>query len=86
MDPYNFIKHPVSTEKAIRMMESENKLVFVVDNNADKPDIRKAVESMFGVKVTQVNVYHSPKGKKLAYVKLDASSPALDVATQLGLI
>ncbi|MGH8744201.1 MAG: 50S ribosomal protein L23, partial [Burkholderiales bacterium] len=36
------IKYPVSSEKAIRLMEAENKLVFVVDIRAGKPEIKKA--------------------------------------------
>ena len=38
------IKYPLSTEKAIRLMESENKLVFVVDDKASKQEIKKAIE------------------------------------------
>ena len=36
MDNYKIIKHPLSTEKSIRLMESQNKLVFAVDIDADK--------------------------------------------------
>ena len=41
MDPYKIIKHPISTEKSIRLMESENKLIFKVDKSAKKADIKK---------------------------------------------
>ena len=41
------VKYPVSSEKAIRLMESENKLVFVVDQKANKPAIKKAVLQTF---------------------------------------
>jgi len=43
MNPYTIIKHPLSTEKSIRLMESENKLIFVVNNNSTKKEIKKAV-------------------------------------------
>jgi len=75
----------MSTEKSIRMMESENKLSFVVDMDADKEDIRKAIEDMFKVKVDQVRT-HVQKGVKRAYVKFNEKNPAIDVATQLGLM
>ena len=85
MDNYKIIKHPLSTEKSIRLMESQNKLVFVVDIDADKKMIKKAVEEMFKVKVEDVNVYIQ-KGIKKAYVKFAKENPAIDIATQLGLM
>ena len=42
MDIYKIIKHPLSTEKAIRLMENENKLLFVVDKKATKKDVKEA--------------------------------------------
>ena len=85
MDNYKIIKHPLSTEKSIRLMESQNKLVFVVDIDSDKKMIKKAVEEMFKVKVEDVNVYIQ-KGIKKAYVKFAKENPAIDIATQLGLM
>ena len=85
MDNYKIIKHPLSTEKSIRLMESQNKLVFVVDIDSDKKMIKKAVEEMFKVKVEDVNVYIQ-KGMKKAYVKFAQENPAIDIATQLGLM
>lgn len=86
MDPYRVIKHPLATEKSIRLMESENKLIFVVDNAATKADIKKAIETVFKVKVAKINVFTAPKGEKRAYVKLSPESPAIDIATELGLM
>ena len=86
MDPYKTIKHPLSTEKSIRFMESENKLLFVVDKSSHKVDIKKAVEELFKVKVVSVNTFTNMKGEKRAYVKLSKETPAIDVATQLGLL
>ena len=79
------IKYPVSTEKGIKLMETENKLIFVVDINSTKRDVKKAVESMFNVKVLAVNTFIN-QGKKKAYVKIGKDTPAINVATQLGLI
>ncbi|MBW2991164.1 50S ribosomal protein L23 [Candidatus Woesearchaeota archaeon] len=80
------IKYPLSTEKAIRLMESENKLVFVVDNKANKQEIKKAVEERFNAKVVQVRTINDSKGRKKAYVKFSPETPAIDMATRLGLM
>ncbi len=85
MDPYKIIKHPLSTEKSIRLMESQNKLIFVVDIDADKNMIKNAVEDMFKAKVESVNTCIR-NGEKRAYVKFSEDSPAIDIATQLGLM
>jgi len=85
MDPYKIVKHPLSTEKSIRLMESQNKLIFIVDIDADKGIIKKAIESMFKAKVDSVRTYIS-RGEKRAYIKFADESPAIDIATQLGLM
>ena len=86
VDPYTIIKYPLSTEKSIRLMESENKLIFVVSNNSTKKDIKKAIEEMFKVEVDSVNTLVSQDGEKRAYVKFSAKNPAIDIATQMGLM
>ena len=86
MDAYNIIKYPLSTEKSIRLMESENKLIFVVSNKTTKKEIKKAVEEMFKVKIDKVNTFVNADGEKRAYVKFSSKNPAIDIATQLGLM
>ena len=86
MDTYTIIKHPLATEKSIRLMESENKLVFVVDKKATKPEIKKAVETLFKAKVIAVNTLHAVTGEKRAYVTLSKETPAIDIATNLGIM
>ncbi len=86
MEPYNTIKCPLSTEKSIRLMESENKLIFVVNKKATKIEIKKAIEEIFKAKVVRVNTFVSSKGEKRAYVKFSADTPAIDIATQMGLM
>ncbi len=86
MDATKIIKYPLNTEKSIRLMEAENKLVFAVDLKATKSEIKEAIEKIFKVKVEKVNTLVTSKGKKHAYVKLSADSPALDIATDLGLM
>ena len=85
-DPHAIIKYPLSTEKNIRQIEFENKLAFVVQNTASKSDVKRAVESLFKVKVAKVNVQHSFRGEKRAYVTLTGAFRASDVSADLGLI
>ena len=85
-DPYQIIKFPLSTEKSIRQIEFDNKLVFAVHPRATKADVKRAVEELFKVKVTKVNIHNSFTGQKRAYVKLGPESMASDVSADLGLI
>ena len=85
-DYYRIISHPITTEKAVRLMESENKLTFIVNKNSDKKQIKEAIENIFKVKILKVNTLITPDGRKKAYIRLSPETPALDVATQLGII
>jgi ribosomal protein uL23 len=85
-DPYSIIKYPLTTEKNVKMMQAENKLVFIVDRKAKKPEVKKAIEEIYKVKVIKVNTTILPSGKKKAYLKLAYDTPAIDIATQLGLM
>ena len=67
-------------------MESENKLIFVVDRKAKKQEIKQAMEKMFNVKIVRVNTFIGPDGKKKAYIKFSQETPAIDIATKLGLM
>ena len=86
MDPYETILYPVMTEVASRILETENKLVFVVNKRATKVDIRMAVEELYDVVVEKVNVAITSRGEKKAFVKLHPDYKAVDVAIKLGVI
>ncbi|MEM4244810.1 MAG: 50S ribosomal protein L23 [Candidatus Nanoarchaeia archaeon] len=85
-DPYTIIKHPIATEKAVRLMEAENKLIFMVELKTTKQEIKQALEEIFKAKVLKVNTTITPEGKKKAYVKLSPETPAIDIATQMGIM
>lgn len=85
MESHEIIKYPVATEKCFKLMETENKIVFIVERKAKKPEIKKAVEELFNVKVEKINTLIGVEGKK-AYVKLNKESNAMDLATKLGLM
>ncbi|OIO66328.1 50S ribosomal protein L23 [Candidatus Woesearchaeota archaeon CG_4_10_14_0_2_um_filter_57_5] len=81
----SIIKYPLSTEKAIRQMESENKMVFIVQSGVSRQVIRQAIETGFNAKVVSVNL-HTMKGQRRAYVKFADETPAIDIATKLGIM
>ncbi len=85
-DPYSIIIRPVSSEKSIRQIEFENKLVFVVNTKCCKADVKKAVEQLFKVRVAKINIQNTILGEKRAYVKLAPGNLASDVSADLGLI
>ena len=80
------IKHPSSTEKSIRLLETENKLVFICDRRSKKPEIKAELESMFKIKITKINTMIDRNGDKKVIVALSDKTPAIDVATDLGLM
>ena len=51
---YDIIRRPVITEQSMAGV-ADNKYVFMVDINANKTEIKEAVEAIFGVKVAKVN-------------------------------
>jgi len=79
------ILKPITTEKAVRLIEAENTLLFQVENKDRKQDIKKEFENLFKVKVEKIRTF-SRKNKKFAYIKLKKENPAIDIATKLGLI
>lgn len=92
---YDVIRRPIITEKATMASEA-NAVVFEVSPEAHKPQIKQAVEALFGVKVRAVNTVVT-KGKtkkfrgrpgvrndvKKAYVTLEEGH-SIDVSTGLS--
>ena len=62
---------------------NQNKVVFIVRDRATKPDIRRAIEEVYAVKVIRVNTLHTRRGKR-AIIKLSAKDNAEDIYTRLG--
>ena len=86
MKPQDVILYPLMTEVTSRLLETENKLVFIVDRRAKKIDIKRAVEELYGVRVEKVNTLITRNGKKKAFVKLHPEDKAVDVAIRLGIL
>jgi len=53
---YDVIRRPLITEKSTSLKELQNTVCFEVHRDATKPEIKKAVEGLFGVKVADVRV------------------------------
>jgi large subunit ribosomal protein L23 len=86
LDPQEVVMYPLMTEVASRILEAENKLVFIVNLKASKKDIKRAIEELYEVRVEKVNVTITPKGLKKAFVKLHPDYKAVDVAIKLGIL
>jgi large subunit ribosomal protein L23 len=78
------IRHPLVTEKAMNQMDFDNKLVFLVDIDAHKPDIKSEVEERYEVTVTGVNTQVTPRGTKKATVSLGEDDDAQEIASRIG--
>jgi len=76
---------PVTSEKAVRLLELNNTLVFVADRRKSKTEIKKEIEEDLNVKVDSINSLIR-KNKKYVYAKLNNKNLAVDVATKLGMI
>ena len=86
MEAHKVIKYPMMTERSVNMIETENKLVFIVDRRATKDDIKAAVKELYEVDATTVNTLITRKGEKKAFVKLADAYDASDVAIRLGIL
>ena len=85
-DPWEILLYPLLTEKVIGKIETENKLAFIVKRTAKKRQIKWAVEKALSVRVDNVNTIIDRKGRKKAWIKLSKDTPAIDIATRLGMM
>jgi ribosomal protein L23 len=79
------ILKPVTTEKAVMLMERTNTFIIETSRAVRKEEIKKTIEMMFNVKIKGIHT-HIRNNKKYAYVKLNKEYPAMDFATKLGII
>lgn len=56
MDDHAIIKHPLTTESAMKKIEDTNTLVFIVDVRANKTQIKAAVSRLYTIKVQKVGL------------------------------
>ncbi|KAJ9124486.1 60S ribosomal protein L23A [Naganishia onofrii] len=86
MDQFRVIQHPLNTESAMKKIEDNNTLVFIVDLKSNKRQIKDAVKKLYDVEAAKIRTLIRPDGKKKAYVRLTADHDALDVANKIGFI
>lgn len=86
VDAWSILLYPLLTEKTIGKIETENKIVFIVDRKANKKQIKWAAEKALNVKVVNVDTLIDRKGRKKAWIKLSKEYPATEIATRLGMI
>merc|ERR1712023_148568 len=87
LDRYQILKYPLTTESAMKKIEENNTLVFIVDVRASKGQIKEAIKKMYEpIDVLKINTLVRPDGQKKAYVHLTQDFDALDVANKIGII
>ncbi len=67
---YNIIKSPHVSDKAYMVADSNSQIVFKVLKDANKAEIKKAVETMFDVKVDKISTLNMP-GKRRRFGKIE---------------
>mmetsp|Transcript_5217 Transcript_5217/g.5340 ORF Transcript_5217/g.5340 Transcript_5217/m.5340 type:complete len:145 (+) Transcript_5217:44-478(+) len=83
---YDIIKFPLTTETAMKKIEENNTLVFIVGLTANKKQIKDSVKKLYDITAAKVNTLIRPDGQKKAYVRLTPDCDALDVANRIGII
>jgi len=80
------VKYPLLSEDAVTLLESENKITFIVDIRSDKHDVKRAIQELYEVKVRDVKTLITPEGDKKAFVRLMPDFKASDLAVRLGIL
>ncbi|KAI1335548.1 60S ribosomal protein L25 [Xylariaceae sp. FL0016] len=87
LDEHKIIVHPLNTESAMKKLEENNTLVFVVDIKSNKAQIKLALKKLYDIDTVKINTLVRPNGTKKAYCRLTPDVDALDIAaTKLALV
>ncbi|XP_059956453.1 large ribosomal subunit protein uL23-like [Mesoplodon densirostris] len=84
VDHYAIIKFPLTTESAMKKIEDNNTVVFIVDVKANKHQIKQAAKKLYDIDLAKANTLIRPDGEKKEYVQLAPDYDALDVANKMG--
>ncbi|KAI0530956.1 hypothetical protein KFK09_000505 [Dendrobium nobile] len=74
------------TKSAIKEIEDNNTLMFIVVIQDDKKKIKAAIKKMYGIQIMKVNMLTRLDGTKKAYVRLTPDYYTLDVANKITII
>jgi large subunit ribosomal protein L23 len=80
---HRLILHAYVTEKSMDEMERQNKLEFVVDRRASRPEIKRAVEQTYQCRVSKITTKIVGVGK-IATVKFAKEFSAEDIGSRAG--
>ncbi|MDI6811438.1 MAG: 50S ribosomal protein L23 [archaeon] len=80
------LKHIVPSEKATKVIDSENKIQLIVDIRATKSEIKREVERVFETSVKSVRTMITFKGEKKAIIELEEEGKAKEIGTSLGIL
>jgi len=64
---YDVIRRPLVTEKSSGQQETGNKFTFEVSSESNKVEVRKAIETLFSVKVESVNIVTMPAKRRRVF-------------------
>ena len=84
MDSYSIIIKPHVTEKTMNLIDENNEIAFVVRRSANKMQIKRAFVDLYEEEVERVNTHITPKGEKVAYIKLVEEEMAEELADRIG--
>lgn len=71
---YRYLLKPIITEKAT-YLGSENKYIFLVTKDANKYEVKKAIQKLYGVTVTKVNIINR-QGKNVTFSRIAGKTKA----------
>jgi large subunit ribosomal protein L23 len=80
------LKYPFVTEKAMVLLENQNKLQFLVRREATKHQIKRDIEKAFDQKVTNVRTLMNTHGEKKAIVSFENQKAAEEILSRLGIM
>ena len=72
---YDVVRRPIVTEKSTSMQSMRNQFTFEVARSANKVEVKKAIETLFSVKVVKVNIVNLPAKQKRTFGRPGATKP-----------
>ena len=72
---YSVVRRPLVTEKSTAMQSMRNQFTFEVAASANKVEVRKAIETLFSVKVMKVNIVSMPSKARRTFGRPGATKP-----------
>ncbi|RMJ25096.1 60s ribosomal protein [Aspergillus sp. HF37] len=87
LDAQKIVLFPLNTESAMKKIEENNTLVFIVDVKSNKRQIKMALKKLYDVDTVKVNSLVRPDGSKKVFARLTPDVDALDIAaTKLAIV